>query len=76
MTKERVIKFYDVIDSAYDAHEIHEFAKGLGHSTLIDNISKRGEKNRIWSYKERTSAERANSELKDLLIGEYFNQGL
>jgi len=70
MTKERVINFYDVMDSAYDAPEIHEFSKGLGHVPLIDNNPRRGEKIEFEPakkirYNERTSAERANSELKD-----------
>lgn len=70
MTNQRVISFYDVMDSAYDAPEIHEFSKGLGHVPIIDNNPRRGEKVEFAPakkarYNERTSAERANSELKD-----------
>lgn len=70
MTKERVITLYDVMDSAYDAPEIHKFSKSLGHVPIIDSNPRRGEKIQFEPakkirYKERTAAERANSELKD-----------
>ncbi len=70
MSNERVINFYDVMDSAYDAPEIYAFSKSLNHVPVIDNNPRRGEKVEFEPakkirYNERTSAERANSELKD-----------
>ena len=35
MTAERVISLYDVMDAAYDAHDIHEHSRSLGHVPLI-----------------------------------------
>lgn len=36
MTSQRVTNLYDLMDSAYDAHPIHEHSRGLGHIPLID----------------------------------------
>jgi hypothetical protein len=36
MTKERVTNLYDLMDSAYDAPEIHEYSRKLDHVPLID----------------------------------------
>ena len=70
MTNQRVINFYDVMDAAYDAPEIHDYSKHLNHVPVIDNNPRRGEKIEFdpakkMRYNERTSVERANSELKD-----------
>ena len=35
MTVQRVVSLYDVMDSAYDAHEIHAHSRALGHVPLI-----------------------------------------
>lgn len=35
MTAQRVVSLYDVMDSAYDAHEIHAHCRALGHVPLI-----------------------------------------
>ena len=35
MTADRVVSLYDVMDSAYDAHEIHAHSRSLGHVPLI-----------------------------------------
>ncbi len=70
MTKERIHNLYDVMDSAYDAPKIQEFSRSLNHIPIIDNNPRRGEKVEFdpakkIRYNERTSVERANSELKD-----------
>ena len=71
MTATRVTSLYDLMDAAYDAPEIHAFSQRLGHVPIIDHNPRRGgvkkqmdppEKHR---YKERSSAERVNSNLKD-----------
>lgn len=71
MSAARVDSLYDLMDAAYDAKEIHAFSRGLGHVPIIDHNPGRGgikkkmdppEKRR---YKERSSAERVNSNLKD-----------
>lgn len=36
MSSERVINLYDVMDAAYDAPQIHEMSRQLGHVPLID----------------------------------------
>ncbi len=71
MTQTRIKSLYDLMDAAYDAPEIHAFSRRLGHVPIIDHNPRRGgvkkkmdppEKRR---YKERSSAERVNSNLKD-----------
>jgi hypothetical protein len=71
MTQTRVTPLYDLMDAAYDSPEIHAFSRRLGHVPIIDHNPRRGgvkkkmdppEKRR---YKERSSAERVNSNLKD-----------
>ncbi len=37
----RVRNLYDLMDSAYDAKQIHEHSKGLGHVPIIDHIPQR-----------------------------------
>lgn len=69
-SNQRVLNFYDLMDCAYDAPEIHSFSKKLNHIPIIDNNPRRGKKIEFEPakkirYNERTSAERANSELKD-----------
>lgn len=70
MSKERVVNLYDVMDSAYDAPEIHKFSDRLNHIPIIDNNPRRGDKIEFEPakkirYNERTTSERANSQLKD-----------
>ena len=38
---ERVTNFYDLMDSAYDAPQIHEISQQLGHIPLIDKHPRR-----------------------------------
>lgn len=70
VNSDRVASLYDVMDSAYDAPEIHNFSRKLNHVPVIDNNPRRGEKvefepAKAVRYNERTAVERANSELKD-----------
>jgi len=78
MSATRVTSLYDLMDAAYDAKEIHAYSRRLGHVPLIDHNPGRGgvkqkmdppEKER---YKERSSAERVNSNLKDNYGGRHI----
>jgi len=70
MTSERLTNLYDLMDAAYDTPEIREFSKSLGHVPLID-FNKRKKEKREFSptekirYRERSTAERVNADLKD-----------
>ena len=44
ISSERVINLYDLMDSAYDAPQIHEVSRQLGHIPLIDKHPRRDEK--------------------------------
>ena len=70
MSSERVVNLYDLMDSAYDAKEIEEYSFSLGHKPIIDRNSRRGlklemEPAKIRRYKERSTAERGFSLLKE-----------
>jgi transposase len=71
MTHDRVINFYDLMDSAYDAKIIRDHSQSLGHVPLIDFNRRSPKDNREFlpheaqRYKERSGAERVNSRLKD-----------
>ena len=70
MTSERVTSLYDLMDSAYDAPQIYEISRRLGHVPIIDHNKRRGEKREMSPaekirYNERSTAERVNSNLKD-----------
>jgi hypothetical protein len=70
MSKDRVVNLYDIMDSAYDSPEIHQFSIDSNRISIIDNNPRRGEKKQMCPakavrYYERTAAERVNSELKD-----------
>ena len=70
MTGERVTHLYDLMDAAYDADGIHAFSRAQGHVPIIDANARRGEKTPFAPaqksrYAQRSSAERANSALKD-----------
>jgi hypothetical protein len=66
----RVINFYDLMDSAYDAKPIKEFSARINHVPVIDHNPRRGEKvdfdpAKAERYKARSGAERVNSTAKD-----------
>ena len=70
MTSERITNLYDLMDSAYDAPEIHEISRRLGHVAIIDDNKRRGEKKEMspaeaLRYNERSSAERVDSNLEE-----------
>jgi len=70
MTSERVRCLYDLADSAYDAPEIKQVSKALGHVPIIDPNKRRGKDIELEPaskkrYNVRSGVERANSEMKD-----------
>ena len=70
MTAKRVKVLYDLADSAYDAPEIYQVSRALGHVPVIDPNKRRGDETELEPakkirYRERTTVERGNSELKD-----------
>jgi hypothetical protein len=70
LTAKRIISYYDLMDSAYDAQEIHQVSQQLGHVPLIDPHSRRKDGVLFDAamserFKERSTAERGNSRLKD-----------
>jgi len=70
MTSERLTNLYDLMDSAYDAPEIKEFSSSLGHVPIIDYNKRNGEEREFAPaekirYRERSTAERVNADLKD-----------
>ena len=71
MSAQRVTSLYDLMDAAYDAKEIHDFSRSLGHVPIIDNNPGRGKQKRQMAsaekirFRERSAAERVNSNLKD-----------
>ena len=69
-TSERATVLYNLADSAYDAPEIKGFSKALGRVPIIDPNKRRGEAIEFTPaekvrYRERSTVERGNSELKD-----------
>jgi hypothetical protein len=76
MTAQRVTSLYDLMDSAYDAPQIWEFSARLGHVPIIDRNPRRGEQQAMepackQRFRERTSAERVNSALKERYGGRW-----
>jgi hypothetical protein len=81
ITSSRVTNLYDLMDAAYDATEIAQHSRSLGHVPIIDSNPRNGKaeaqaeacaKRRAnyklaedVRYNQRTSAERVNSNLKD-----------
>jgi hypothetical protein len=76
MTAQRVTSLYDLMDSAYDAPQIHAFSGRLGHVPIIDPNPRGGEKvplapAQAERFKERSAAERVNSLLKERYGGRW-----
>jgi len=75
VTAERVTSWYDLMDSAYDAKEIRDESRELGHVPIIDTRAKWGnaggwgnttmEPDRARRYRNRAPMERVNARLKD-----------
>lgn len=86
MSSARVQYCYELMDSAYDAAEILEHSRGMGHVPIVDpkNAGRKTKstflKNKLprqlsWAeadrYRERTMVERVYSRLKDEFGGRY-----
>jgi hypothetical protein len=76
MSSDRVTYLYDLADSAYDAPHIKGFSRLLGHVPIIDPNMRRKdaiplEPAQAVRFKERSSAERVNSNLKDNYGGRF-----
>ena len=75
-TAERVTSLYDLMDSAYDAKEIKQICRELGHVPIIDPNRRPArsvplEPASVLRYRERSVAERGNSRLKDQFGGRF-----
>ena len=76
LTAPRVTALYDLMDSAYDAPQIHAFSRALGHVPIIDPNLRGGEKipfalAEAQRFKERSASERVNSLLKERYGGRW-----
>jgi hypothetical protein len=85
MSSSRVQYCYELMDSAYDAVEILEHSRGLGHVPIVDPKAVRQPKSAFlpgkakrelsWAerdrYRERTMVERVYARLKDEFGGRY-----
>lgn len=70
LTSSKVMYCYDLMDAAYDAGQIWEQSRLLGHVPIIDRNPRRKEvipmaPHEAVRYNERTAVERCNSRLKD-----------
>ena len=81
MTAQRVTNLYDVMDAAYDATEIYEHSRGMGHVPIIRPVRRQHKevpfsgrekweaREMTWAeqdrFRERTMVERVNARLKD-----------
>lgn len=70
LTADKVTSCYDLMDAAYDAVQIWEQSRELGHVPIIDR-NPRGKEiipkaaHEAVRYNERTAVERGNGRLKD-----------
>jgi hypothetical protein len=76
MTFQRVSNLYDPMDAAYDCKAIREHSASLGHVALID-FNARGGQPKFFDpaekvrFRQRSSAERFNSDIKDNFGGRF-----
>ena len=56
LTAQRVTSLYDLMDSAYDAPQIHAFSQSLGHVPIIDPNPRGGDPPR--SHRRKRNASR------------------
>jgi Transposase DDE domain/Transposase domain (DUF772) len=77
MTADRVTNLYDLMDCGYDSQHIREYSQRLGHVPIIDR-QKRGSEQpapldpaQKLRFRERTTAERVYSRLKDQFGGRF-----
>jgi hypothetical protein len=76
LTAQRVTSLYDLMDSAYDAPQIHAFSRALGHVPIIAPNPRGGEKlpfapAQAQRFNERSASERVNSLLKERYGGRW-----
>ena len=76
MSGERVTHLYDLADSAYDAKQIKAYSHSSGRVPIIASNKRRGESTpmepaQAIRFRERSSAERVNSNLKDNYGGRF-----
>jgi hypothetical protein len=75
LTERKIHHLYSLMDSAYDAQDIRNYIEGKGRVAIIDGNKRRSEGARSFDsaqkerFKIRSTVERANSHLKDWLIG-------
>ena len=75
LTERKIDHLYSLMDSAYDAQDIRNYIHGKGRVAIIDGNRRRGEETQRFDaaekerFKIRSTVERANSHLKDWLIG-------
>jgi IS5 family transposase len=70
ITSQKVTSLYDLMDSAYDAKEIWDVSRSLGHAPIIERNPRRGvaipmAPAEALRYHERTASERLNARLKE-----------
>ena len=69
MTAGRVTSLYDLMDAAYDARPIHDFARGLGHGPIIEPVQRGGwvplDEAQRRRFGQRSASERVNRRLKE-----------
>jgi hypothetical protein len=81
MTAQRVTSLYDVMDAAYDAGEIRDHSRSLGHVPIVRPVKRKQKeiafsgrekweaREMTWAeqdrFRERTMVERVNARLKD-----------
>jgi hypothetical protein len=75
LAEQKVTVLYDLMDAAYDAEDIAKASRDLGHVPIIDpNPAHKREPldpAQVERYKQRTTAERGNSRLKDQFGGRH-----
>lgn len=77
MTAGRVTNLYDLMDCAYDSQHIRDSSERLGHVAIIDRLKRGGQDkpaldpDRQARFRERTTAERVCSRLKDEFGGRF-----
>lgn len=77
ITAKRITSLYGIMDAAYDAKLIHDVCKSLNHRPIIDINRRTGspipfDAATAERYKERSTAERTNSRLKDEFGGRHL----
>jgi len=53
MTAQRVTNLHDLMDSAYDAREIHDHSRSLGHVPVIDPVPRSKDAKDAWATEKK-----------------------